>query len=148
MLGQSCAVSTPAEFRALARGKLSSERKPRSCARVPTNIFAPEIAQLLAQVRTAASAKTTKEVVVSGTVTPVHFEFRITLISVASARPRRQRMAGFHQAVGRGLSAMHLHSSEHEHEATAPRGNFSKPASGSKTSPHCLVKTRHSLTPW
>ena len=51
-----------------------SSRSPHTIG-VPTNIFAPEIAQLLAQVRTAASAKTTKEVIVSGTVTPVQYPY-------------------------------------------------------------------------
>jgi len=43
--------------------------------RVPTNIFAPEITQLFAQVRTAASTKTTKEVIVNGTATPVQYPY-------------------------------------------------------------------------
>src|ERR1700726_2369938 len=42
-------------------------------------------------------------------------------------------MAGFHQAAGRCLSALHLHSSEHEHAGTAPRGNSSYSLNGSKT---------------
>src|SRR5580704_7651144 len=51
-----------------------SSRSPHTIP-VPTNIFAPEITQLLAQVRTAASTKTTKEVIVNGNVTPVQYPY-------------------------------------------------------------------------
>jgi hypothetical protein len=51
-----------------------STRSPHTI-RVPTNIFAPEITQLFAQVRTAASTKTRKEVIVNGTATPVQYSY-------------------------------------------------------------------------